>query len=263
MLAEETKSHEFLDRFVREILLYLRYKNQEIEKINEEEQRAKRAVTIEKLKIRFAGYQQATGSSFQQPQNQIQEKKEEKPNLVQITQQKPILVQPRIIPKPIAIQQIPIQPKPPKIQQNTNQPEKKILNIPKTEGEYGKITSLIKDRLVTYIECPKENKNIVIRKAGSTIRTSIILEKEEINKIIKTFSEKARIPVVEGMLNARVEDLEIASVLSDNLGYSFIIKRILFQMPQKTITSLDKPFTQFNEKLTPIQPRTFIKQRAL
>jgi type IV secretory pathway ATPase VirB11/archaellum biosynthesis ATPase len=152
------------------------------------------------------------------------------------------------------------------------------LPIPVQPGEidFGKILFLIKDQLITSIECPGVNKNVIIKKAGNIIKTQIVLEKEEIMAIIKTFSDKAKIPLVEGMLIARIDNLEISAVVptSASTSPSFIIKKepvtiqirpisqLMKPMMQTTPTQIPRqmPFipsqTQFPPKPAPINPTT-------
>ena len=113
-------------------------------------------------------------------------------------------------------------------------------NIPQPlpgEINFGKIILLSRDPLIEYIECVSEGQGIIIKKAGQTIKTQITLTKEEIVTIIKDFSEKTRIPLIEGMLNARYGTFEISAIVSDIISPSFIIR--------KNITSYTRPPNQF------------------
>ncbi len=153
------------------------------------------------------------------------------PQTKPFSQQKPII-------KETPIKNIPIPPKP---------------QLQPGEIDFGKILFLIRDQLVTSIECPGVNKNIIIKKAGNIIKTQILLEKEEIMSVIKTFSEKAKIPLVEGMLVARVDNLEISGVIptSTSASPSFIIKKEPVNFQNRQPTQLMRPQMQ----TTPAQPQ--------
>jgi len=96
------------------------------------------------------------------------------------------------------------------------------------EINFGRLLIFTRDPLVDYIECQGTGKNIIIRRAANTISTKIILSKEEINSIIQAFSEKAKIPLIGGLLNARADNFEISAVVSEVISPSFIIKKISF-----------------------------------
>jgi hypothetical protein len=112
------------------------------------------------------------------------------------------------------------------------------------EVNFGKITFLVKDPLVTYIEAPGINKNVLIKRAGITTKTQITLSKEEMLAIIKSFSETARIPLIEGMLNARLSNLEMSAVVSETTNSSFILKKNPIPEMNKPITQLQRPMMQ-------------------
>lgn len=252
MLRAKSIQEEFLYRFTEKVIAA---KKLEVIKRNLEEKelaRIKRQVEIEKLKQKFSGYGQT-------------ENKEEKK---EIKQTAPILkpiqpMQPRILEKKeelrpsinTPIQSAPIiQPKQEQVKQVQQQkPATKIMTIPMPskqpplqEGEMdlGKIRFLIRDPLVTYIECPGTEKNLIIRRTGLTTRTQITLTEEEILAIIKNFSETAKIPLIEGMLNARVANLEMSAVVSDISTNSFILKKNPIPDMNRPSSQLQKPMMQ-------------------
>ena len=274
MLQQKSIPEQFLDKFTYEIIAI---KKQEIAKKHLEEietARIKRQVEIEKLKQKFSEY----GEQKIELKEKIQEKPFEKINPPISLQQKPQLPNipvfqrpnpPKIIEQKVPEKEefqrsinIPV-PKPPTPtipvtpEQKTNpkvqqKPQVQITTIPippqqpLQEGEidFGKIRFLIKDPLVTYVECPGVEKNLIIRRAGVTTKTQITLKKEEIINIIKSFSEIARIPLIEGMLNARVSNLEMSAISSENLINSFIVKKNPIPDMNKPITQLQRPMMQ-------------------
>jgi len=65
----------------------------------------------------------------------------------------------------------------------------------KLEIDLGKLNPLIKDPLVKSLECRGTEEPIIVRGGMGVKKTSIILDKEEIDQTIKTFSETAKIPL--------------------------------------------------------------------
>ena len=55
--------------------------------------------------------------------------------------------------------------------------------------------------------------------------TQINLSIEEIYDIIAEFSQRTRIPVINGRIKAALNDLVITAVLSESLGPRFIIQK--------------------------------------
>jgi hypothetical protein len=100
--------------------------------------------------------------------------------------------------------------------------------VPKTNMEIDlfKLTPLINDAGVRIIEVNPEEKVIVNGTMG-TKPTSIILNKEEINKIINKFSEISKIPANEGIYKVVVGNLILSAIISDMIGSRFVIKKMM------------------------------------
>ena len=90
----------------------------------------------------------------------------------------------------------------------------------------GKIDVLLRDNMIQTLECPGPGKNILVKKLNKINMTKITLSKEEINAIITGFSNKAKIPLLGGILKAAVGNLLISAVISDFAGSRFIINKI-------------------------------------
>ncbi|MEJ2268006.1 MAG: hypothetical protein P8X70_02940 [Nanoarchaeota archaeon] len=58
--------------------------------------------------------------------------------------------------------------------------------------------------------------------------TGIILNKKEIDKVIKTFSEKSMIPIHEGVFRVVVGRLILSAIISEVTGSKFIIKKMFY-----------------------------------
>lgn len=243
MLQQRHIQEEFLIRFTREIISAK--KNELAKKHSEESEiaRAKRQVEIEKLKQKFSKYgyveekpKQISLPKFQphniEPHKIIEKKENFNPiQSVQTIPQKPQIANPMQQKKePLKIMDVPIPPQQPPLQPG--------------EIDFGKIRFLVRDMLITYIECPGIDKNILIKRAGVITKIQITLTKEEILSIIKSFSEIARIPLIEGMLNARVSNLEMSAVVSESSDTSFILKKNPIPDMNRIPTNLQKPMMQ-------------------
>ena len=101
----------------------------------------------------------------------------------------------------------------------------------------GKLDLFILDNKITSIECQGPGKLVLVKSLGKVSSTQIILNQEEIQKIIEIFSKAAKIPVLGGVFKAAIGNLVITAVISDFVGSRFIINKytpysILEQVPQ-------------------------------
>lgn len=97
------------------------------------------------------------------------------------------------------------------------------------EMDLGKLNPIIQDPLVKVIECNGPEENVFVRGAMGTKPTRIVLNKEEIDEVIKTFSEETRIPADEGVFKAVTGRLIISAIVSETVGSKFIIKKMAYQ----------------------------------
>jgi hypothetical protein len=141
----------------------------------------------------------------------IPELKPKEANQVQLMQPKPILKQHILPPK---MQQRPVQ-------RTMPAPE----NYQITSGEYGKITALIDDPTVTIIECSGPGQNLSITHAGQKQFTKISLTQEEIRELLEKIAQKARIPLINGVFKAAVDNFFINAVVSEIVSTRFTIKK--------------------------------------
>jgi len=108
----------------------------------------------------------------------------------------------------------------------------------------GKLNPLVQDPNVQIIECHGPDKPIIVR-IPSEKKTNINLTKEEIDNIINTFSEQAKIPVSEGVFRVAIGQLLLSSIISDVVGSKFIIKKLRY-------SPLTERQTPSNLKPTPV-----------
>jgi hypothetical protein len=95
------------------------------------------------------------------------------------------------------------------------------------EIDLWKLNPLIKDPAVRTIEVNPDEKVIVTGTMG-TKSTNIILNKEDIDKIINKFSETAKIPINEGIFRVVVGKLILSAIISEVVGSKFIIKKMIY-----------------------------------
>jgi hypothetical protein len=98
------------------------------------------------------------------------------------------------------------------------------------ELDLGKLNPLIRDETVQSIECNGPEENIIV-KTPVERKTGIILSKEEIEEVINTFSQVARIPVDEGIFRIAAGRLILSAIISEVIGSQFIIKKMRFPPP--------------------------------
>lgn len=88
-----------------------------------------------------------------------------------------------------------------------------------------KINPLIADPSVLSIECPGPNKPLLINQRGFVKTANIMLNKNEIDSIIEEYSEKTKIPLIEGIFKAYYKNLIITAVVSEYVGTRFIVQK--------------------------------------
>lgn len=140
-----------------------------------------------------------------------------------ILRQEPILAEPKIYPikRPTSPLFIPK----PKLPQRFSY----LMPVPTNlEIDIGKLNSLIKDPLVKNIECNGPGQNIVVSGTMGRKKTNIFLSKEEIDEIIKKFSETTKIPVHEGLFRAVAGKLIFSAIISALIGSKFTIKKMVY-----------------------------------
>ena len=91
-----------------------------------------------------------------------------------------------------------------------------------------KLNPLISDPMVKSIECNGADENIVVKGNMGAKNTNIILDKQEIDNVIKKFSETAKIPIHEGIFRVAIGKFILSAIISDVISSKFIIKKMLF-----------------------------------
>lgn len=114
--------------------------------------------------------------------------------------------------------------------------------VPTTNVEIDllKLNPLIKDPAVRIIEVNPDDK-VIVTGAMGTKPTDIVLNKEDIDRVINAFSVTSRIPIGEGIYKVAVGSLILSAIISDVVGSKFIIRKMITpaavqqQMPQQSI----------------------------
>jgi hypothetical protein len=96
------------------------------------------------------------------------------------------------------------------------------------EVDIGKLNPLVNDPLVRTIECNGPDEKIIVGGTMGRKYTNIILGKEEIDEIIKRFSEETKIPLQEGVFKVAFGKLIISALISNIVGSKFIIQKMTY-----------------------------------
>lgn len=192
---------KFLEEFTEEILAVLSARNERKARALLEIEKRRQKVDIEKLKLKYIEQKKEIDEGIK--------KEEFVPSIVHKEKPMPAPAQTAQPAKPAPVL-IPLQPIP--------------------GMEFGRIAHLVNDPRVSSIECPGEDKEVIIKRESQISKTDIKLSREEIDKIISDFSEKARIPLEEGLLRARIGNLQISAIVSKVASSRFILTK--FYMPQ-------------------------------
>jgi hypothetical protein len=87
------------------------------------------------------------------------------------------------------------------------------------------LKTLLEDPTINAIECQGPNKQLVLRKQGATVLSSIILSEPEIQKQINQWADNTNSPLTNGILRADNENLTITAVVSELIGSRFMVIR--------------------------------------
>ena len=94
--------------------------------------------------------------------------------------------------------------------------------------DIGILNPLVKDPMVMIIQCNGPEENIIVSGRMGTKTTGIILTKEEIDEVIKKFSQTAKIPIEEGITRIVIGRLILLAVVSKVISSKFTIKKMSY-----------------------------------
>lgn len=214
----ETKSHSFaginnskasfiLEEFTKELIMNSGGEIFRLENILKEEKREENMFSGEKEKKEKKHEKEKEDSSGDETLKRKLENFTASKNLA-----------PRRVPMSLSI---PRSPLPPRFQYLKPTPTN-------TEIELGKLNPLIKDPLVKTIECNGPNQSIFVTGSMGRKKTSITLDKEEIDGVVKKFSQETKIPAAEGVFKVVAGRLMFYAVISGVVGSKFVIKKMMY-----------------------------------
>ena len=90
---------------------------------------------------------------------------------------------------------------------------------------YGKLTNLLRDPYVTYIECFGPDTPLMVIKNNQRQKTKLFMNKEEIKSFFNYVSEKTKIPITEGVFKVLIDNNLFNAIISEVVGTKFIIKK--------------------------------------
>jgi hypothetical protein len=103
----------------------------------------------------------------------------------------------------------------------------KPIPAPGIDIDLYKLNPLIKDPAGRIIEVNPDERVIVTGTMG-TKATEIILNREDIDRVINKFSEVSMIPVNEGVYRIVVGNLIFSAIISGVIGAKFVIKKMMY-----------------------------------
>jgi nitrogenase molybdenum-iron protein alpha/beta subunit len=113
----------------------------------------------------------------------------------------------------------------PKLPEEVLQQPVQIQLVQNAQQDYGKLTSLINDQNVAYIECFGKNSPLNVIRFGQKQRTNIVMNDEEIKSFLKYISDKVKIPLIDGVFNVVIDGMLVNAIVSDTIGTKFMIKK--------------------------------------
>jgi len=88
------------------------------------------------------------------------------------------------------------------------------------------IKRMFNDARVVLVECSGRDQFLIVRTTGRVMLTRIKLNESEIQGVIDKFSKDTKIPVINGLLNATKDNLNISAIISDIAGSRFLLKKV-------------------------------------
>ena len=109
-------------------------------------------------------------------------------------------------------------------------PERKLPQLPQLPGPpLDKLSRILRDPSIQGIECPGPGKNILVNKSNIIQTTPIIFTKEEIAEVLNHFSERTKIPLIQGVFKAALGNIIITAVISKFVGSRFILQKSFYR----------------------------------
>ena len=94
--------------------------------------------------------------------------------------------------------------------------------------KFGKLTPVIQNPSINVIECPGAGREIIIRTYNIRKPYPIVLSKEEMQRLIEQFAEKAKVPVINGLMRAWIDKFMISATIVNNQVENFILQKVIY-----------------------------------
>lgn len=135
----------------------------------------------------------------------------------------------------------------------------KPIPTPGVEIDLFRLNPLIKDPSVRVIEVNQDERVIVSGTMG-TMPTDMILNREDIDRVINKFSEASKIPITEGIYKIVVGNLVLSAIVSETVSSKFIIKKMLISpnLSGNKFNNLNPPENKLNSNI-PESPQEYQK----
>ncbi len=97
---------------------------------------------------------------------------------------------------------------------------------PRIINGLAKIQNILNDPSIAKIECQGPGTPLVLTRRGMKQFARITLDRDEIKDIFDDFTDKAKVPLIEGIVRVAVGNFEVSGVYSELVRSNFIISRI-------------------------------------
>jgi len=94
--------------------------------------------------------------------------------------------------------------------------------------KFGKLTPIIQNPSINVIECPGPGREIIIRTYNIRKPYPVVLSKGEMQKLIEQFAEKAKVPVINGLMRAWIDKFMISATIVNNQVENFILQKVIY-----------------------------------
>lgn len=93
---------------------------------------------------------------------------------------------------------------------------------------FGKLSPVIQNPSINVIECPGAGREIIIRTYNIRKPYPIVLSREEMQKLVEQFAEKAKVPIISGLMRAWIDKFMISATIVNNHVENFILQKVIY-----------------------------------
>ncbi len=102
--------------------------------------------------------------------------------------------------------------------------------------DWGQLNGVLSDPTVSVIDCPGPDKNFTVIRSGQKQITKIKMSSNEMREFLEKVATIARVPLLEGVFRAAVDNFYLNAVISEVIDNRFIIKK---QIPYHMLENKD------------------------